>query len=522
MKYVFCLDSSCYTGSAIYMLNYIKYLNFDNIICCSQFVNVNDPLAIEYNIIPYKKELIDKNVTLIVNDLYCCQVLEELDCKPQKTILWYHNGYLNIQNLYDELLKRNSTISNNISEFKKNINKADEIVIVNKCQKSIFSFFKKKITLLHSSIKPLKKIHIKKNIINQNPIRLLCVGTLCPRKNQLELLKIFSNMKFNRKVELYMIGLELNHPHKYYVDYGQECLKYANTNVNIIESCDSQKYYDLCDIFVLFSKSEQCPLVVLEALNNGLPVITSNCGNVNLMIDDAGFVFNNYVDAEMYMYKIINDDNLRNVMIENTKKSIYKYYTEHISKCDIFKKIIGNPITIYVDFDNTIVNYERQFLLRWNDLYSDNKTDMKFIIDKSVTNSFHDNFYDDIIPYDNAINSLNKLNRLPNCIIKICTVSENKNVTSQKKKWVETYLGITWVDRLISIEHGNKDHIKCDLMIDDNPNIVINNKKHIIYYSQNYNKHVQPTSWIPYFTWNDNNILLSKISTYKKSSKINT
>jgi glycosyltransferase involved in cell wall biosynthesis len=521
MKYVFCLDSSCYTGSLIYMLNYIEYMNFDDIVCCSQFVNINDPLAIKYNIIPYKKELINKDVILIVNDLYCCKVLEELDCKPQKTILWYHNGYLNIQSLYNELIKRNSTISTDIIEFKKNINKVDEIVIVNKGQKNIFSFYEKKITLLHSSIKQLKKISVKKN--NQkkekksllNPIRLLCVGTLCPRKGQLELLKIFNSMKFNRKVELYLIGLELNHPHKYYVDYGQECLKYANSNIKIIESCDSKKYYDLCDIFILFSESEQCPLVILEALNNGLPVITRNCGNVNLMIDNNGFIFNNFVDAEMYMYKMINDDELRNSMTENTRKSIHKFYTKHVSKCDMFKKIIGTPIIIYVDFDNTIVNYEKQFLIKWNSLYNDNKTDMKFIINKTVVNNFHDNFYKDVIPYENAIKSLNELNRLPNCIVKICTISENNNVTLQKKKWIEKYLDITWVDRLISIEHGDKSHIICDIMIDDNPNIIIDNKTNIIYYSQNYNKHMQDTSWIPYFTWNNYNTLLSQINSYK-------
>ena len=76
-------------------------------------------------------------------------------------------------------------------------------------------------------------------------------------------------------------------------------------------------------------------------------------------------------------------------------------------------------------------------------------------------------------------------------------------------------------DNILLVNGGDKSHIKCDIIIDDNPKLTNTNKDKIIYYSQSYNKDVQNKSWIPYFTWAKYDILLTQISTYKQSRKIN-
>lgn len=53
------------------------------------------------------------------------------------------------------------------------------------------------------------------------------------------------------------------------------------------------------DAFLLPSRRDSCPLVLLEAIASGLPVIASqNVGNANLIDDTAGFVLDDPEDAE--------------------------------------------------------------------------------------------------------------------------------------------------------------------------------------------------------------------------------
>jgi len=69
------------------------------------------------------------------------------------------------------------------------------------------------------------------------------------------------------------------------------------------------------DFFLLPSRRDSCPLVLLEALASGLPVIASrNVGNANLLGTDSGFVVEDPDDARSlakHIARLTFDDNLR-------------------------------------------------------------------------------------------------------------------------------------------------------------------------------------------------------------------
>jgi glycosyltransferase involved in cell wall biosynthesis len=72
------------------------------------------------------------------------------------------------------------------------------------------------------------------------------------------------------------------------------------------------------DFFVLPSRRDSCPLVLLEALASGLPVIASSqVGNATLLGDGAGFVLDQPEDAEglaLLLRRMSSQDALRKTM----------------------------------------------------------------------------------------------------------------------------------------------------------------------------------------------------------------
>lgn len=84
------------------------------------------------------------------------------------------------------------------------------------------------------------------------------------------------------------------------------------------------KYYQQSSLFLLPSRWEGWPMVIMEAFEYGLPVIAYHMGSMDLMIDDGktgllpkAFLPDRYAAA---MTKLAHDDELRKQMSENALK----------------------------------------------------------------------------------------------------------------------------------------------------------------------------------------------------------
>lgn len=177
--------------------------------------------------------------------------------------------------------------------------------------------------------KVFKKYKIGNNFI-------LFVGTLQPRKNIVRLVAAFSQVSqdYLKDLQLVIIGKKgwqyeeiLESPEKFGVE----------ARVKFLENVDDQDlvvFYKNAKCFVLPSLYEGFGLPVLEAMQEGCPVIVSNVSS----LPEAGGAACLYVDPEDpddiadKIRKLLTDDNLRNELIAKGKKQVKKFSWEKTAR----------------------------------------------------------------------------------------------------------------------------------------------------------------------------------------------
>tara|TARA_Y100000768_G_scaffold388766_1_gene386963 strand:+ start:1263 stop:2351 length:1089 start_codon:yes stop_codon:yes gene_type:complete len=160
------------------------------------------------------------------------------------------------------------------------IKKADKIIVNSyQFQKQMKKKFNVKSTMIYNpiNIKEIKKKSLSK-INNQfkkkNYINIINIGRLTDQKNQILILKAIKNLPKRIKINLLIIGYgnkEINL--KNFIK--KNCLQ---NNVKLIREINNPyKYLSKFDLFILSSKYEGLPNVLLECLALKIPIISSNC-----------------------------------------------------------------------------------------------------------------------------------------------------------------------------------------------------------------------------------------------------
>jgi len=145
---------------------------------------------------------------------------------------------------------------------------------------------------------------------------LLCVGTIEPRKNQLSILKAL-NLLQNKNIKLIIAGKP--------TAYKQELEKYITENqlnnqvqiLNFVDFEDLPSLYKLAKVFIYPSVFEGFGIPLLEALNVGVPVISSKgscfeeAGGKNSLYAEV----NNTKELANCILSVWESESLRNEMI---------------------------------------------------------------------------------------------------------------------------------------------------------------------------------------------------------------
>lgn len=188
----------------------------------------------------------------------------------------------------------------------------------------------------------VKKVIIPENRNKPDHINILYLSNLFPGKGFHELIEVFGKLaKNNSNIYLYITG---GFPYKGIRKNVKRQIKKFGLGDRIFLKGprydeDKFKIYGEADIFVFpsFFRQECFPLVILEAMQAGLPVITTREGAIPEIIDnELNGIIINQKDNEALEYQIerlVIDKNLRSNLGSAAKKKFNENFTlEHFEK----------------------------------------------------------------------------------------------------------------------------------------------------------------------------------------------
>lgn len=232
-----------------------------------------------------------------------------------------------------------------ISRLRKALRKLDYLVALGPGSKANYEKW-------FSSNKNLKIVEIP-NILEENSCNtsnldnytLISVGRMHPVKGFNDLLKIVKIVKESiPEIKLNLIGggKEFKNLKSEIKKLGLE----ANVNMpGMLSSQDINKYLLSSDIYVMTSHSECFPMVLLEAANYGLPLLSFDVpvGPKALIKDDFnGYLIKNRNIKEMAekIVYLMGNRSLMKTLGSNAKKNVIQYLPDNVMKkwYDIFDK----------------------------------------------------------------------------------------------------------------------------------------------------------------------------------------
>lgn len=124
----------------------------------------------------------------------------------------------------------------------------------------------------------------KKQLLSTNAIRLVCVGTLCNRKNQIGILHSLSRLMVEQQKH-FSVTFVGDGPAR---DVLEEFASTLSAGIHFPGSSNKVNDYLIeSDAFVLFSKDEGLPISIIEAMRCGLPIISTRIAGIPEMIIDG-------------------------------------------------------------------------------------------------------------------------------------------------------------------------------------------------------------------------------------------
>ncbi|MBP6754591.1 MAG: glycosyltransferase [Bacteroidia bacterium] len=112
--------------------------------------------------------------------------------------------------------------------------------------------------------------------------------------------------------------------------------KFTNlTSIGYIKNqSELAEIYNACDVLVYPTRADNLPLVILESMSSGVPVIASNIGGISEIITDGveGYLIEKYMDFNVFLSKLREFFHLpihqKNNLSENARLKIVSNFSE--------------------------------------------------------------------------------------------------------------------------------------------------------------------------------------------------
>ncbi len=182
-----------------------------------------------------------------------------------------------------------------------------------------------------------KKIILKYNLVEPKFLNteftkhhILHVGRITQVKNQLELIEAMSilSMDDKKSIELHFVGAVEDKA--YYKNLLIRIKELGLKNIFFHDKTeDIDSYYRKCELLILTSLSEGLPNVILEAQAYGIPVISSNVGDISILIDHR---------STGYLYASMNSNEL-------SENIVHFFSLSEEEKCNMRKAVFSSLIS---------------------------------------------------------------------------------------------------------------------------------------------------------------------------------
>ena len=282
-----------------------------------------------YELFKYLKSNKNSVVLSFQANIYCIIICKLLNIKVivrsnSSPIGWYHNNLKKF--IYQKIIKKADKVIVNSSDFKKQMETMFKIKVEN-----IFN------PLNLDEIKKKSKEKINFKFFNDG-FKIINIGRLTDQKDQITLLKSINLLRYKINIKLLIIGTGVEE--KNLKDYIR---KYNLSNcVKIKKFLDNPYPYILkSDLFVLTSKYEGLPNVLLEAAVLKKFIISTNCptGPKEILLNGKGgflFKIGDYRKLSKLILLFFRNKNQLERKINftynslkryNLKKNLMKYYS---------------------------------------------------------------------------------------------------------------------------------------------------------------------------------------------------
>jgi glycosyltransferase involved in cell wall biosynthesis len=279
----------------------------------SRFIKSIVCFFLALRLFPIKNKLIlsfqSNIVSIIVSKLLRSKILIRLNTSPEK----YIDTYIKKKFFYF-FYKSSSEIIVNSFEFKKRL-------------KKIFNLNSQ---VIYNPIGLPKKIDKKKiNFFNNyKNLKIISIGRLTDQKDHLTLIKSLNLLnKKDIKFKLYLVGQGKNYNKIYKI-----IKDFKLTNKIRLAGFKSRayEYINSADLFILSSKYEGLPNVLLEAQSLGISIISSDCPTGPkeiLMNGKAGTLYKtgNYYDLTTKIELFIKNKSLFDKQVKFAKKNLIRF-----------------------------------------------------------------------------------------------------------------------------------------------------------------------------------------------------
>jgi len=287
-------------------------------------------------ILKYYYEIEDKGDIIAFQEMFVCYQYVKSYHSRQRVLLTLHSSGDFWEMLYYSLPRLKSKL---LANYKKNVAKTlirgvDQFGFVADLPREEFCnkyhIEAQRTFYVYNGISPMT-CPVRTNF---DKVKLICVGTLSSRKNQMGILNAVEMMdeEYQKQIEITLVG------------DGDERNKLETKAKSLISSVvftgssnEVIKYLSSANLFCLFSKDEGFPISIVEAMRSGLPIIGSRVAGIpeQIINGKTGFVVGLDENELANVLKYVID---HKILLREMGRASYQLFIENFTIDAMVKK----------------------------------------------------------------------------------------------------------------------------------------------------------------------------------------